>query len=164
MFSVDTLMKNSLISTTLHPSSSIMVLVWHYCENPFYFKSLVATPSIQPLGLGDKHYHIEFAFKFMLITMISSGHFYSIWINLTACHTAEIKATEASQCMLLISLYVLCASVWMNGAVSSDTHVTPTDFNVFVSMYEDLNTLTSTPELLRDSLHQLYTHTKTTIK
>jgi len=49
----------------------------------------------------------------------------------------------------------------MNGTVSSDTHLTPTDFNVFVSMYEDLNTFTSTPELLRDSLHQRYTHTHT---
>lgn len=36
------------------------------------------------VGMGDKQYHIEIVIKFMLITMKSVGHFYSVWINITA--------------------------------------------------------------------------------
>lgn len=52
------------------------------------------------LELGDKQYHTEikyiicdniYAIKYMLITMISSWHFYSIWINLPVYHISEVK-------------------------------------------------------------------------
>lgn len=33
----------------------------------------------------------------MSITMLSFGHFYSIWIDPTAYNTAEIKVTKVSQ-------------------------------------------------------------------
>ncbi len=54
------------------------------------------------VGLGDKRYHIKIAIKFM-----SNDGKLLTWINLTVYHTAEIRATTVSQCMLLISLLVL---------------------------------------------------------
>lgn len=57
---------------------------------PIKFKS----KKLVKIGLGNKQYHIEIAIKCTPITMISSGHFYSIWINLTAYHKADINATR----------------------------------------------------------------------
>ncbi len=42
-------------------------------------------------GLNDKT--ISYRDCDMSISVISSGHFYLLWINLTACHTSKIKAT-----------------------------------------------------------------------
>lgn len=52
------------------------------------------TSIVLPLGLSCKQYRFKIM-KFMLLTLISSGHFYSVWINLTACHTAEIKHSQS---------------------------------------------------------------------
>lgn len=64
------------------------------------------------IGLGDKRYHIEIVVKIRSMIIISSGHFYSSWINLTSYHTAEINVTAAVSaktiepyvCMLCVSL------------------------------------------------------------
>ncbi len=98
-------------------------------------------PTWCPHGVSEsptKHilqiYHVEITIKCMLIMIISSGHFYSIWINLTSYHTTEINVTAASQCMLLI--IVLCVSVWMRGVLSvqTQTHVAQV-FSRSVSQY-----------------------------
>ncbi len=96
----------------------------------------------------------------MLKNMLIICIIISICINLTSYHTPEINATAASQCMsLIISLHVQCVSVWMRGVVSSDTHsqthVIRCVFTICVSIYEDMDTWTSSPDLLGESLHQL---------
>jgi len=68
----------------------------------------------------------------MTTTMISSGHFYPIWINLTAYHTADINTTTASQFMSLIRDFCewtarLClipklAHMWRSQLFSASAH------------------------------------------
>ncbi len=75
-------------------------------------------PSTEPcgitalkVGLGGNRYHIEISIKSVENYDKLWTFFYSLWINLTADHTAEIKAKVAGQCTLLISLHVLSICV-----------------------------------------------------
>lgn len=55
------------------------------------------------------------------------------WINLTAYHRAEINATTASQCVLLISLHVLSAVV--SSTTQTQTRVTLMVFSASATQY-----------------------------
>lgn len=50
------------------------------------------------IGLGDKKISMGIPEKITFVTMIRFGHYSSIWINLTAYHTAGINATSQLVC------------------------------------------------------------------
>ncbi len=96
----------------LHTHTHTLHFLWHRERKNKHLSR--SWKEVSHLGLGDERYHIEIVVKFMSIMMMSSGHFYSIWINLTT----EINVKQQS--MHVAKMWD--CSVWMNGVISFDTN------------------------------------------